>query len=382
MKKHDDLLARALSSATETKINCLLYGDNLENLKRILISTNIKILGVFPFISAISVCGQKEEIKKLFLDKSVTFASSQTQVFTMINVAKQILGTEAIGTGQNQTIAYIDTGISPHLDFTLGKNRIIKFVDLINHRIFPYDDNGHGTFVSGVGSGSGLMSSGKYGGICPKSNIIAIKALDKGGEANSLKILEAMQWVYDYHKKYNIKVVCMSFGSEPLGENDPIMQGAEKLWEQNLVVVSAAGNSGPEYKTIKSPGISKKIITVGGFDDNRIDDQSYLPEFFEIADFSSRGPAFEEFKPDLVAPAVDITSCGIYSPYTKLSGTSVATPMVAGVSALLLEKKPNLTPAEIKKILTENCKPITFNKNQEGSGYLTFKKQGFRRNAF
>ena len=374
MKKHDDLLAKTLSNATEAKINCLLRTNNIASLKRTLANTNIKILGILPFINAISVCGPKEEIKTLFLDKSVTFASSQTQVFTMINVAKQIIGTQTLGSGQNQTIAYIDTGISPHLDFTLGKNRIIKFVDLIHHRIFPYDDNGHGTFVAGVGSGSGLMSNGKYSGICPKSNIIAIKALDNGGEANSLKILEAMQWIYDYHKKYNIKVVCMSFGSEPLGENDPIMQGAEKLWEKNLVVVSAAGNSGPEYKTIKSPGISKKIITVGGFDDNRIDEQNFLPEYFEIADFSSRGPALEDFKPDLVAPAVDITSCGITSTYTKLSGTSVATPMVAGVSALLLEQNPALTPFEIKKILTENCVPITFNKNQEGSGYLTFKQ--------
>ena len=372
MKKHDDLLAKALSSATNTKINCLIYTHNLDALKRTLSSTNIKILGVLPFINAISICGAKEEIKNLFSHKSVSFASSQTQVFTMINIAKKILGTQNFENGENQTIAYIDTGISPHLDFTLGKNRIIKFVDLINHRIFPYDDNGHGTFVAGVGSGSGLMSNGKYGGICPKSNIIAIKALDKGGEANSLKILEAMQWVYDYHKKYNIKVVCMSFGSEPLGENDPIMQGAEKLWEKNLVVVSAAGNSGPEYKTIKSPGISRKIITVGGFDDNRIDEQNFLPEYFEIADFSSRGPALEEFKPDLVAPAVDITSCGTLSPYTKLSGTSVATPMIAGAAALLLEQNPALTPSEIKEILTENCEPITFNKNQEGSGYLSF----------
>lgn len=374
MKKHDDLLAKALSSATNTKISCLLYTHNLETLKKVLQTTNIKILGILPFINAISVCGPKEEIKNLFLDKSVNFASSQTQVFTMVNVAKQILGTDIFGQGENQTIAYIDTGISPHLDFTLGKNRIIKFVDLINHQIFPYDDNGHGTFVAGVGSGNGLISGGKYSGICPKSNIIAIKALDKGGEANSLKILEAMQWVYDFHKKYGIKVVCMSFGSEPLGENDPIMQGAEKLWEQNLVVVSAAGNSGPEYQTIKSPGISRKIITVGGFDDNRIDEQNFMTEYFEIANFSSRGPALGIFKPDLVAPAVDITSCGTLTPYTKLSGTSVATPMVAGVCALLLEQNPNLTPAKIKQILTENATPITFNKNQEGNGYLNFKK--------
>ena len=181
-----------------------------------------------------------------------------------------------------------------------------------------------------------------------------------------------MQWVYDNAKTYNIKVVCMSFGSEPLGENDPILQGAEKLWESGIVVVAAAGNSGPEYQTIKSPGISTKIITVGGMDDNRIDDTFFDNNLFEIAEFSSRGPALNNFKPDLVAPAVDIISCGINSPYVKLSGTSVSTPMVAGICALLLEQNPELTPSEIKKILISNTTPITFNKNKEGSGYIHF----------
>ena len=374
MKKHDELLAKTLSSKPQSKISCLIYTNNPETLKPQLKALGINILMSFPFINAISVSGYTDAIKKLLHFESVKFVSSQTEVFAMMNIANQILGTNNFGQGDNQTIAYIDTGISPHLDFTLQTNRIIKFIDLINHRIFPYDDNGHGTFVAGVGSGNGLISNGKYRGVCPKSNIIAIKALDKSGEANAIKILEAMQWIYDNYKKYNIKVVCMSFGSEPLGENDPIMQGAEKLWDENLVVVSAAGNSGPEYKTIKSPGISRKIITVGGFDDNRIDEHSFMPEYFEIASFSSRGPALEEFKPDVVAPAVDITSCGLTSPYTKLSGTSVATPMIAGISALLLEKNPTLSPTKIKKMILDNAKPISFNKNQEGYGYLTFNK--------
>ena len=164
----------------------------------------------------------------------------------------------------------------------------------------------------------------------------------------------------------------MSFGSEPLGGQDPIMQGAEKLWERGITVVAAAGNSGPEFSTIKSPGISKKIITVGGFDDNRID-QAFDPALFEIAEFSSRGPALDNFKPDVVAPAVDITSCGVAQPYTTLSGTSVATPMIAGICGLLLEQNPILSPDEIKQKILGMAKPITFNKNKEGNGYVTFK---------
>ena len=166
----------------------------------------------------------------------------------------------------------------------------------------------------------------------------------------------------------------MSFGSEPLGYNDPIMSGADVLWREGIVVVAAAGNSGPEYQTIKSPGVSSKIITVGGFNDNRVSDKIFNPQFFEMAKFSSRGPAFQRHKPDLVAPSVDIISCWNKDLYIKLSGTSVATPMIAGAALLLFEKNPNLTPNEIKKLILSSCSPITFNRNYEGFGYPRFSK--------
>ena len=270
--------------------------------------------------------------------------------------------------GTKISVAVIDTGINPHFDFVIGKNRIKKFVDLVNGKNKIYDDNGHGTFVSGVCLGSGLMSHKKYRGFAPECDLVAIKALDKSGEANATVILDAMQWIYENYKKYNIKVVCMSFGSEPLGYNDPIMKGAEKLWNKGIVVVAAAGNSGPKFQTIKSPGISSKIITVGGFNDNRIG-EDFNENFFEIADFSSRGPAFSKIKPDLVAPGVDIVSCGLKNNYITLSGTSVSAPMIAGICALILEKYPAYNPDQIKKILLRCCKGICFNYNLEGKGY-------------
>mgnify|MGYP002802448562 FL=1 len=146
------------------------------------------------------------------------------------------------------------------------------------------------------------------------------------------------------------------------------MLGANALWKDGVVVVAAAGNSGPKESTIKSPGISPEIITVGGFDDNRFDDNSFNKDFFEMANFSSRGPALRHFKPDLVAPSVDITSCGIKNFYTKLSGTSVATPMIAGVVCLMLERFPNLTPNQIKTRLLQGCSSIGFDANSEGYG--------------
>ena len=118
----------------------------------------------------------------------------------------------------------------------------------------------------------------------------------------------------------------------------------------------------------------RRLNTVGGFDDNRISDTTYNESFFEIAEFSSRGPALGGFKPDFVAPAVDITSCGVGEFYTKLSGTSVATPMIAGISALLLEKDSNLTPNDIKAKLKTLARPITFNRNKEGDGYVVLTR--------
>ena len=371
-QKTDIHLAKILAMPQKEKLECLVYGKNLDFLEKKLMAEGAKITGRFPFIGALGVFAHPQSLKNILKLEATDFMCSHTKVFAMMNVARQILGVENKLGGQNITIAYIDTGLSPHLDFVLGQNRILKFVDFINHKLFPYDDNGHGTFVAGVGCGSGALSSGKYAGVAPKSNIIAIKALDSGGEANATKILEAMQWIYENAMRFNIKVVCMSFGSEPLGAHDPIMQGAEKLWDKGIIVVAAAGNSGPEYSTIKSPGVSPKIITVGAFDDNRLDNTTFDPAFFEIAQFSSRGPAFDSFKPDLVAPAVDITSCGVEENYTTLSGTSVASPMIAGICALLVEQNPTSSPNQIKNNLLALCRPITFNQNKEGNGYFSF----------
>ena len=274
--------------------------------------------------------------------------------------------------GNNQTIAIIDTGINPHLDFVVPKNRIIKFVDLINNKNFPYDDNGHGTFVASIACGNGLKSGKKFCGVAPMANIVCIKALESTGETGAYKILEAMQWIFDNKIKYNIKVVCMSFGSSPIDKNDPLVVGAEALWNAGIVVVCAAGNSGPEMSTIKSPGVSTKIITVGGVDDHRDEYGGFVFENFEVADFSSRGPAYNYFKPDVVCPAVNIVGADYLGDYIKMSGTSVATPMIAGACLLMLNTNNKLSPNQIKVKLIKNCKKISSNYNNDGFGIAQF----------
>ena len=359
----------------DKKWECIVHASDYERTKNILLRKNIKILKEYKFIGTFRIQANKKQLSSLTNLSQVKFVSSVSKVSALMNVAKKILGVEGETlTGKGVTVAFIDTGIYRHGDFCLGEDRIIQFVDFVENRGFEYDDNGHGTFVAGVCSGNGAMSGGKYSGIAPNTRIISLKALNKNGEATADRILDAMEWVYNNKNKYDIRVVCMSFGSEPLGYNDPIMSGAEALWRAGIVVVAAAGNSGPEYQTIKSPGVSSQIITVGGFNDNRIDDDEYNTDFFEVADFSSRGPAFKRYKPDLVAPSVDIISCSIKNKYIRLSGTSVATPMIAGMSALLLERNSKLTPYDVKKLLCSTCEPISFNRNFEGLGYPDLRK--------
>ncbi|NCB48590.1 MAG: peptidase S8 [Clostridia bacterium] len=357
--------------------DCVVYAKNFQKLKIEAKKQGLKFYE-YSFINAIGVTLSQKQIVKFAKISVVGFIAKQTRVSTQIDVAKKILNVKNLFengyTGENVTVAFIDTGLNPHIDFCVPKNRVIKFVDLINDKKNCYDDNGHGTYVTSIACGSGLASGGKYSGVSPKSNIISIKALEQNGETGAYKILEAMQWISDNYKKYGIKVVCMSFGSNPLGKNDTLVVGAESLWNMGLVVVAAAGNSGPENFTIKSPGYSSKIITVGGFDDKRDENGNFDRSKFEIANFSSRGPAGMFFKPDLVAPAVNIKGAGFNKEtkefYVKMSGTSVATPIIAGICALIISKNPSLTPDRLKIKLINNCFKLTKNRNEEGFGVL------------
>lgn len=357
------------------KIDCLIYSNNY-NLTKKYLSNNIKDIKEFPFISAFGLSTNKENLLKYSLINHIDYITSEAKVFTQTNIAKKIIDVDNLYnqniTGKGITVAVIDTGIAPHLDFTLKKNRIIFFKDFVNNKLKTYDDNGHGSFVSGVIAGSGVVSKNKYSGVAYNANLIGLKALNSKGETGAFTILDAMQWVYDNREKYNIKVVCMSFGSTPLNFNDPLSKGAENLWNAGVTVVAAAGNSGPSEETIKSPGINNKIITVGALQDNRNINELDFNKF-SIADFSSRGPAFNYFKPDCIAPGVNIVGIKNTGFYTTMSGTSVATPFVAGVCALLCEKYPKITPNQIKYILLNNCIKISGNRNFEGFGLINCK---------
>lgn len=284
-------------------------------------------------------------------------------------------------TGKGIGVAVIDTGITSHPDFIYRNERIIAFKDLVNGREGIYDDNGHGTHVAGCLGGCGIGSDGRYCGIAPECNIISIKALNYKGNGNIEEVLEGVAWIRQNKEKYNIRIMNISVGSsstKDLDEESSFVKAIEQIWEDGIVVVAAAGNNGPKEKTIGAPGNSRKIITVGASDDS-----SYV-DFGNgrINNYSSRGPTQAcIMKPDIVAPGSNIMSCNYRfmegkprTMYTIKSGTSMATPIVSGAIALLLQIYPDMTPREVKIRLKNRAQDNGMAREHQGWGRLDVKK--------
>lgn len=266
-------------------------------------------------------------------------------------------------------VAILDTGIFRHIDFD---NRIIAFKDFVNGQMLPYDDNNHGSHVSGIIASSGRASEGRYRGVAPKSNIISVKVLDKNGNGKVSNVLKGLQWILDNREKYNIRILNISFGTEPtseLDENSLLIKGVEKIWDSGIVVVTAAGNNGPDSKSITVPGISRKVITVGAYDDVEYRDENGIVR----RHYSGRGPTQSCIvKPEIVTAGTDIVSClNNRNGYSVKSGTSMAAPICSGAIALLLEKYPNLSPKEVKMRIHDRAVKVALPKNQQGWGMLS-----------
>jgi serine protease AprX len=390
-KKIDPDLINSMRAMGNEKATVILYSSDgcQEDCRRTLERLEGKIKYELPLIQGYSVEIPYRRLTDLAALHVVKYIAADAKVKAQMDIAAKEIKADVVNrsgyTGKGMNIAIIDTGIFPHSDFRFPESRIIAFKDFVNKKKEPYDDNGHGTFVAGVAAGSGYLSRGKYKGVAPEAKIIALKSLDEEGGGSSSDILAAMQWVSDHRKEYNIHVLSLSLGSEVkrISSNDALVKGVEALWDQGITVVVAAGNSGPGAGTITSPGISQKAITVGAVDDKRTVDISDD----EIADFSSRGPVGRRIKPDIVAPGVDIVSVKNdpdYSagswvrpmaiPYTTMSGTSVATPLVAGAALLLLQKNPQWTPDQVKSALMNHAINMKKDPNAQGKGIIDIQK--------
>ncbi|RZB28943.1 MAG: hypothetical protein AEth_01547 [Candidatus Argoarchaeum ethanivorans] len=258
-------------------------------------------------------------------------------------------------TGSNVTIAVIDTGIDDahesldDMDDNLATSdpKIIGFKDFVNFYPDPYDDHGHGTHCAGIAAGTGGPSV--YKGVAPGAKLVGVKVLNKWGSGRESTIIAGIDWAVQNKDDYGIKIISMSLGRDYNNDGTtPMALACDAAVDAGIVVSVAAGNAGMwGGKTVGDPACAKKVITVGAIDD-----------YMDIAYFSSRGPTADgRTKPEVCAVGVDVTSAeaDTGNGYVPHGGTSMSTPHVAGVAALMLEYNPNLAPLEIKEILMDTA---------------------------
>lgn len=290
--------------------------------------------------------------------------------------------------GQGIGVAILDTGIVPHPDFGGENSRIIAFQDFVNGNNKMYDDNGHGTHVSGILAGDGCASKGLYCGIAPGCNIISVKVLNHKGNGEITNVVAGLRWVVQNKERYNIRIVNISVGTTAksvISEDSELVKAVNMVWDNEIVVVVAAGNGGPHPKTIGAPGISRKVITVGASDDDIAVDLMGK----NAKDYSGRGPTNACIKkPDVVAPGSRIISCNVMkrqnnlfgfrpsnmSFYTEKSGTSMSTPMVSGAVALLLSEYPHYTTRDVKMKFKECSDDLGQPHGKQGWGRLNVER--------
>ena len=296
-------------------------------------------------------------------------------------------------TGRNVTVAVLDTGINGlHADLA---GKVVQNVKLADTQSIPGTfaypaplenltntdlTGGHGTFVSGVIAASGANSSGRFAGVAPGARLLGLSA----GDLNLMYVLSGFDYLLEKRVKYNVRVVNCSFSADTVFDlNDPVNVATKMLTDTGINVVFSAGNTGSGNGTMNPYAIAPWVIGVGATDATG-----------KLADYSSRGNFGDTLQhPSLVAPGTNIISLrsaptvtgvsGIAGAdtqrlslteipyYTTATGTSFSAPQVAGAIALMLEVNPNLTPAEVKDILSRTATPMPrYFFHEAGAGML------------
>jgi serine protease AprX len=359
-------------------------------------------------------------VKHVSMDTDVKKTDEFTVPDSGADVAFAQYGLKGTGIG----VAVIDSGVyASHNDLktATGATRVKYAKNFVTGETTIDDMVGHGTHVAGIIAGSGMMSSQTgtthhYYGIARDANIISLRVLNGQGVGRTSDVIAAIQWAVSNKKAYNIKVMNLSLGRAPGDSyvNDPLCQACETAWKGGIVVVCAAGNGGranliqvpgdsnegygTNYGSIASPGNDPYVITVGAMKQ----DSNYpgIRASDKVATYSARGPSRIDMivKPDIVAPGNRVIGtrygagflarsydasntvspttywptapAGTASQYFKLSGTSMAAPVVAGAAAMMLQKYPTLSPDAVKARLMMSADKWT---QADGTGdVLTF----------
>ncbi|GAX90287.1 S8 family serine peptidase [Effusibacillus lacus] len=420
----DPLLQQALETSGDAPVEAIVTfkGDgaptasNVLSLKQAGISKGITfqslpMAGVPVTADQVKTLAVNPEVRSIYLNQKLHYYNADATNLTGVDkvrtdsrMTKQNGGLPVSGKGV--TVVVNDSGVDgTHKDHELGKNLVQNVTGTTNlhavSELLPvtYTENvtntdtnsGHGTHVAGTVGGTGAMSNGKYEGVAPGANLVGY------GSGAALLILDALggfDYALTHQAEYGIRVITNSWGSSgDFDPEDPINIASKKAFDRGIVVTFAAGNEGPEEDTHNPYAKAPWVISVAAGDKSG-----------KLADFSSRGVKGKkgtfmidgqtwtwEDRPTITAPGVDIISTRTLAPvsslgatddaihiepaylpyYTTMNGTSMATPHVAGIVALMLDANPNLSPAEVKDILQQTATNMPELEPWEaGAGYV------------
>jgi serine protease AprX len=296
-------------------------------------------------------------------------------------------------TGRGVTIAMLDSGLWQAPSQNYGA-RVLATIDVTNGGSGPVtgDPYGHGTHITSIAAGGAANLSGNYLSIAPQASLVIVRAFNGQGGGRYIDVISGLNWIVANRKKYNIRVINLSFGAPPESYywNDPLNQAVMAAWQAGIVVVVAAGNEGPAPMTIDVPGNVPYVITTGALTDN------YTPYNLtddRLASFSSAGPTYEGFvKPEVISPGghmvasmssqsylanIDPGSMAPTAQMFTMSGTSMAAAVTTGVVALMLQSDPSLTPDNVKCRLLASARPavtsagtLAYSVFQQGAGLI------------
>ncbi len=287
-------------------------------------------------------------------------------------------------TGKDVTVALVDTGVAPVAGLD-GKGKVIDGPDL------SYDGQAAGTaYVDGFGHGTHLAgiitgqdagfdpkrpSDALFAGVAPEAQLLNMKVGAGDGGADVSQIIAALDWVVEHRGDHamHVRVINLAYGTESVQpwQVDPLARAVENAWNAGIVVVAAAGNEGLEASSLLMPAVDPHVIAVGA-----VDHQGTTTTSDDIvAAFTNGGSATR--RPDVLAPGKSVVSLRVPGSYADTqhpeglvagdasgrffrgSGTSQASAVVSGEVALLLSKKPSLTPDEVKALLMSTAQPLT-----------------------
>jgi serine protease AprX len=359
------------------------------------------ILGDIPLVNGVVALLDGNGIQSLSNHSNVVYISKDRPLAPQFlnNAAAAVNAPVAWSsnyTGAGVSVALIDSGVNYHPDLNLlgplPVSRVVYNQNFGSSTSGAGDQYGHGTHIAGLIAGNGYNSTGfqytkTFKGIAPSAAIVNLRVLDANGSATDSQVIAAISQAVALKSKYNIRVINLSLGRAVYESYklDPLCKAVEHAWKSGIVVVVAAGNYGryqptQGYATITSPGNDPYVITVGAMKPmgtpGRSDDL--------IASYSSKGPTLIDHivKPDIVAPgnlliSTETANTTLYktetsnlvpynsyvyggssapsTSYFTLSGTSMATGVVSGAIADLLQAQPGLSPDQVKARLMKTA---------------------------